>query len=201
MEHWQPSQVVHFGPASRRIAFFGDVSSESVTAFISQLLELAHADVEAPIEVFLNTVGGSLPDALAAYDVMRSLPCPVLVIAMGNCASAGLLLLAGGDARLCFPNTRFFYHQVILGVEGFTSPKDMQAVTQCYLEDQESGDRILKQRFRIPAKAWREHFQGSRATFLSADQAKQYGMVQEVLEPPRKPKVTLTLGDDHGVQG
>ena len=180
-ECWTPETLVHYGPARRNIAFWTDVTQVSVLPIISQIVELEHRE-KAPIKIHLNTDGGSLHAALALYDVMQMVESEIVVTATGMCASAGLILLAGGDKRYCTKNAQFFYHQPILqnGPE-VISTEQMRETAGAYEVSQMTYDNIIKQRFNISESVWQSEFEGRISKYFSAEEALRFGMVDKIL--------------------
>ena len=180
-ESWTPETLVHYGPARRNIAFWTDVSHISVLPIISQIIELEHRE-KAPIKIHLNTDGGSLHAALALYDVMRMVDSEIVITATGMCASAGLMLLAGGDKRYCTKNAQFFYHQPVLqSAPEVISTEQMRETAGAYEVSQTTYDNIIKERFNISEPVWQSEFQGRISKYFSAEEALGFGMVDGIL--------------------
>lgn len=101
----------------RTLMLAGDVEEETIAEIIAALLELSQRDPKSPIHLFVASWGGSLADALALYDVMKSLACPVNTYALGKACSAGALILAAGTGRrYAYPSTRVMIHQPSGGI-------------------------------------------------------------------------------------
>lgn len=181
-ESWSPYESKYFGPSTRALSFFKEVDSESAFLLISQLEHLAHTDPEKPITLYLNTEGGSLTDGFAIYDCIVNLSCPVLIIATGLCASAGLLILSAGDYRLATANTTFFYHQPVFTQTGLVnSSKDMETLSNHYKYCQEKVDKTLKQNCSITAAQWKKHFNNSTGYYFDTAQALKYKLINKIV--------------------
>ena len=132
IEIWDPHEHKYFGPSTRSLAFYGDVNEERARLLVSQILHLESLSEEEQITIYLNTPGGSLTDGLAIYDVIREVSCPVIVIAQGLCASAGLLIMAAADYKAASKNTIFFYHQPVVSDNSINSMNDMLSFSTHY---------------------------------------------------------------------
>jgi ATP-dependent Clp protease protease subunit len=163
------------------------IISEMVTPrlthrIISQLLWLDSIS-EAPIKVYINTPGGSADDGFALYDMIRFIKAPVFTISVGLNASAGTLILLGAvkERRLALPNARIMIHQPSGGGRGRASDIEITA------------EEILKLRHRaneiIAAETGKSVEQVERDTdrdyWLSAEQAKSYGLVSRIIRSLR----------------
>ena len=181
-EVWPPDALLHYGPSRRNIAFWGDVTNESVLPTISQLIELEHRS-KKPIRLHLNTDGGSLTAALALYDIMKMIDSEIYVTTTGMCASAGLIILAGGTKRFCTPHARFFYHQPVLhsGPE-IISGEQMSQVSGAYQNSQITYDKILKEEFNISETTWNQEFKSKISKYFSADDALNYNVVDGIIK-------------------
>lgn len=180
-ECWTPDTLVHYGPARRNLAFWGDVTQQSVLPIISQIVELEHRANE-PIKIHLNTDGGSLTAALALYDVMRMVKSEIVITATGMCASAGLIILAGADKRYATKNAQFFYHQPIMqNGPDIISTEQMKEIASAYLYSQVRYDNLVRDRFSIPNSIWNREFEGKISKYFSSSEALQYGMIHKII--------------------
>jgi ATP-dependent Clp protease protease subunit len=101
-----------------RIIFLSDVvDTDMYKAVVAQMLFLANEDAKLPIRIYLNSPGGSVSDGLAIYDTMQLVPCEVETYCLGNAASMGAVLLAGGakGKRFILPHARVMIHQPLIG--------------------------------------------------------------------------------------
>ncbi len=169
-----------------RIIFLGtEVSDFVANSIIAQLLFLESEDPEKEISLYINSPGGSVTAGLAIYDTMQHVKPPVATICLGQAASMGAVLLAAGHPgrRLTLPNSRILIHQPWTGgIGGQATDIDIQA--REILKMRDSLNRILAKHTgqdheRIQRDTERDYFMG-------ALDAKEYGLVDEVLEPRTK---------------
>lgn len=186
---WPPNAITFYGADSRHICVAGEITEELAVAICSQLQELAVQEPHEPIWVHINSPGGSVIDGLAIFDMMRMVSCPIVTLVNGGALSCGLLISQGGDLRLATPNSMFFYHQPVMGVQGFEAQEDIEVTHGFYNWCKERCDEILKTRSKITKRVWKEHFEKSRGVYFSAYQAKEYKIIDHILEPaPAKMK-------------
>jgi ATP-dependent Clp protease protease subunit len=169
-----------------RIIFLGTpVTDDVANTIIAQLLFLESEDPEKEISLYINSPGGSVTAGLAIYDTMQHVKPPVATICLGQAASMGAVLLAAGHPgrRLTLPNSRILIHQPWTGgIGGQATDIDIQA--REILKMRDSLNRILAKHTgqdheRIQRDTERDYFMG-------AMDAKEYGLVDEVLEPRTK---------------
>ena len=180
-QSWSPNDILYFGPLRRAIALYGPVTRETAFPLISQILELEHQQPGAPIRIHINTEGGSLSDALAVYDAMRGITAPIITIATGMCASAGLLLLSAGDLRLSTENTVFFYHEPILPLEEINSLKNLRQTSAAYKMCKSTYETIIKSRTGISNEVWIDEFDGETSNYFDDKQALKYSYIEDVV--------------------
>jgi ATP-dependent Clp protease, protease subunit len=164
-----------------RIVFIGspivDVVANSV---IAQLLYLQKADRTRDIHVYVNSPGGSVSAGLAIYDTMQYVSCPVETVCVGMAASMAAVLLAAGTKgkRFALPHARIMLHQPWGGVQGTAADVEIEA--EEILAARNILNRILsKHTGRTIDQVERET---DRNKYLSAEDARQYGVVDEVVE-------------------
>ena len=164
-----------------RIVFIGspilDVVANSV---IAQLLYLQKADKARDIHVYVNSPGGSVSAGLAIYDTMQYVSCPVETVCVGMAASMAAVLLAAGTKgkRYALPHARIMLHQPWGGVQGTAADVEIEA--EEILAARTILNRILsKHTGRTMEQVERET---DRNKYLSAEDARQYGVVDEVVE-------------------
>ena len=179
---WQPYEFKYFGTSTRCLSFFGDVTRDKTHLFMSQLMQLAEESREEPITVFLNTEGGSLTDGLAIYDAITDCPSPVVVVATGICASAGLIILSAGDYRVATKNTTFFYHEPIMQENLVNNLSDMNDLQKFYSYCKERMDTIIKDRSKMKKKKWKDFFEGKTSFYFSAQEALGFNLLDSIKE-------------------
>jgi ATP-dependent Clp protease protease subunit len=167
-----------------RIVFLGTAVNDQISnSVIAQLLFLESEDPEKEIYLYINSPGGSVTSGLAVYDTMQYIQAPITTICMGQAASMGALLLAAGSEgrRLCLPNGRVLIHQPIMGgVSGQASDIDIQA--QEILNLRERINRILADHTGQDMERIKEDT--DRDYYMSAEEALDYGIVDEIIDHP-----------------
>jgi len=164
-----------------RIIFLGGPIDDTVAnSVIAQLLFLDHEDPKKEIQFYLNTPGGSVHAGLAIYDTMQHVKSPVSTICVGIAASMGSILLAAGakGKRFALPNSEIMIHQPMSGVEGQAS--DIEISAKHILRIKERINQILAK--HTGQKYEKIEEDGDRDFWLSADEAKRYGIVDEIIK-------------------
>lgn len=165
-----------------RILLLGTpVDDHVANLLIAQFLYLQSEDPKKDIDFYVNTPGGSVTAGLAIYDTMQMLSCDVRTYCVGQAASMGAILLAAGAAgkRYALPNARIMIHQPMGGAEGTASDISIQA--EEILRIREVLHKILADHTgqdleKIKADSDRDYF-------MSAAEANDYGLVDEILAP------------------
>ncbi|MEK7337853.1 MAG: ATP-dependent Clp endopeptidase proteolytic subunit ClpP [candidate division NC10 bacterium] len=163
-----------------RIIFLGTpIDDADANLIIAQLIFLEAEDPEKDIHIYINCPGGSVTAGLAIYDTMCYIKPNVETICMGQAASMGALLLAAGTKgkRFALPHARIMIHQPLGGVQGQATDIDIQAKE--ILRMREEVNRILVQHTGQPLEKIQRDT--DRDFFMSAQQAKEYGLIDEVI--------------------
>lgn len=163
-----------------RIVFLGTEVNDMVSnVIIAQLLFLQMADPKKDIHFYINSPGGSVTAGLAIYDTMQWLSCDVNTYCVGQAASMGAVLLAGGTKgkRYSLPNARIMIHQPWGGAQGQASDISIQAREILRLRDK--LNEILASHCGRPVSDIVKDT--DRDNFLSAEEARAYGLVDEVV--------------------
>jgi ATP-dependent Clp protease protease subunit len=168
-----------------RIVLLGTPIDDHVAnLLVAQFLYLQSEDRKKDIDFYINSPGGAVSAGLAIYDTMQMLSCDVRTYCVGQAASMGAVLLAAGapKKRFALPNARIMIHQPFGGTEGSASDISIQAREIL---------RIRSRRYEIMARHTHQELakietDSDRDVFMSADEAKAYGLVDEILLP--KPK-------------
>ena len=163
-----------------RIVFVsGEVNDEMANAICAQLLFLQAQDPKKEISVYVNSPGGSVTAGLAIYDTMQFVKCPIATYCIGQAASMGAILLTAGTKgrRFSLPNARIMIHQPWGGAEGKAS--DIEITAREILRLKEKLNEILsahsgKKMADVVKDTDRDHF-------MSAAEAKEWGLIDEVL--------------------
>jgi ATP-dependent Clp protease, protease subunit len=164
-----------------RIIFLGgqinDVVANSV---IAQFLFLASKDEKKDIQLYLNSPGGSVTAGLAIYDTMQHIKCPVSTVCVGMAASMGAVLLAAGakGKRFALPNSEIMLHQVMGGVTG--EAVEIEITAKQILKIREKLNAIIAKHTGKDIKQIANDT--DRDFYLSAQEAKEYGLIDEVIK-------------------
>jgi ATP-dependent Clp protease protease subunit len=168
-----------------RIVFVGTALDEDVSnVIIAQLLFLQAEDAEKDVSMYINSPGGAVTAGMAVYDTMQFLRCDVATYCVGQASSMGAVLLAAGTPgkRFALPNARIMIHQPWGGVQGQATDISIQAREILRLRDRVNA--ILAQH---TGKALEVVTRDTdRDFFMSSEEAKEYGLVDEVVKS-RKP--------------
>ena len=176
-----------------RIVFVGTPIDHTVANDVmAQLLVLESQDPDRDITMYINSPGGSVPDMLAIYDTMQYVHCDIVTVCLGEAASAAAILLAGGTPgkRAALPNATILIHQPRTGgaFQGQVSDLEIQAAEIERIRNR--LDEILAGHTGQPADKIRRDT--DRDNILTAAQAKEYGIVDEVFEYRKKSMKTPT---------
>ena len=168
-----------------RIVFLGSAVDDDVAnIIIAQFLFLESEDPDKDIQLYINSPGGVVTAGLAIYDTMQYVRCPVSTICIGQAASMGALLLTAGQKgrRLALPNSRIMIHQPLGGARGQATDIEIQA-----REIRHMKDVITEILVRSTGKSREDIARDiERDFYLGAAQAKEYGLIDEIFERPRK---------------
>jgi ATP-dependent Clp protease protease subunit len=170
-----------------RIVFIGTAVNDEVSnLIIAQLLFLQAEDAEKDISIYINSPGGSVTAGMAIYDTMQFLKCSVATYCVGQASSMGAVLLAAGTAgkRFALPNARIMIHQPWGGVQGQASDISIQAKEILRLRDR--VNQILSDHTHKPVEVVEKDT--DRDFFMSATEAKEYGLVDEVVKSRKTEK-------------
>jgi len=163
-----------------RIIFIGtEINDIVANAVVAQLLFLSKQNKEQDIQVYINSPGGSVTAGLAMYDTMQYVDCKIATYCVGQCASMGAVLLAGGSKgkRFMLPNSRVMIHQPWGGTQGTAS--DMEIQVNEILKLKKSLNQILAKHCgrsleEVEVATDRDHF-------MSAAEALEFGIVDQVI--------------------
>ena len=174
-----------------RIIFLGTpINDDVANMIIAQMLFLEADNPGKDIHLYINSPGGSVSAGLAIYDTMQFLKSPVNTICMGLAASMGAFLLAAGRAgkRSALPHSRIMIHQPSGGAQGTAADIEIQAREIIYLRAK-MNELMAKHTGRPLAEIERDV---DRDRFMSADEAKTYGMIDQVVVNREETAPTLT---------
>ena len=163
----------------RVIFLSGPIDDYISNLVVAQLLFLESENPDKDISIYINSPGGSISAGLAIYDTMQFVKPPISTMCIGQAASMGALLLAGGDKekRFALPNSRIMIHQPLGGAQGQAVEIEIQAKEILYLKEtlnsllaEHTGQNIEK----ISEDTDRDHF-------LSPEEAVEYGLIDKVV--------------------
>jgi len=163
-----------------RIIFLGDAVDDHIAnLIIAELLFLEKEDPDRDIEMYINSPGGSVTSGLAIYDTMQMIKADVATTCVGQAASMGAVLLAGGSKgkRYALPHARMMVHQVSAGFQGTAIDIDIQA--REILKYNDLLARILQEHTGQSIERIKTDIQ--RDYFMSSTEAVEYGLVDEVM--------------------
>ena len=167
-----------------RIVFLGGpVSDQVANSVVAQLILLEHEDAEKDIKLYINSPGGSVTAGLAVYDAMQYVKPDVATVCVGLAASMGAVLLAAGKKgkRFVLPNSEVLLHQVMGGAEGQAVEVEIAAKHIIRMKDR--LNQILAKHTGQPLSKIEKDT--DRDFFLTAPEAKEYGLVDEVIKGKR----------------
>lgn len=168
-----------------RIIFLGTAIDDHVSnILVAQLLFLASEDDEKPIDLYINSPGGYVHSGLAIYDTMQYIKCPVRTMCVGMAASMGAVLLAAGEPgqRRCLPHSKVMIHQPLGGARGQAS--DIQIQAEQISKTKETLAKILANHSNKDVDIIKRDF--DRDYYLTSKEAKEYGLVDHVIEKVRE---------------
>ena len=168
-----------------RIVFVGSpVDDQMANLVVAQLLFLQAEDPDKEVSVYVNSPGGSVTAGLAIYDTMQHIKCPVSTICVGLAASIAAVILTGGTKgqRYCLPNAKTLIHQPLGGVQGQAT--EVQIAAKEILRTKETLNKILARHTGQPLDKIERDTE--RDFWMSAEESKAYGLVDEILVPGHK---------------
>ena len=163
-----------------RIVFLGTgINDDVANTIIAQLLFLESEDPDKDINLYINSPGGVVTSGMAIYDTIQFLKAPVSTICVGQAASMGAVLLAAGakGKRFALPNARIMIHQPSGGTQGQAT--DIQIQAKEILKIKDRLNKILSQHTGKPLERVEQDVE--RDYFMSAEESKEYGLIDDVI--------------------
>ncbi len=163
-----------------RIVFLGEeVNDVTASLVVAQLLFLESEDPDKDIQFYINSPGGSITAGMAIYDTMQYIKCDVSTICIGMAASMGAFLLAAGQKgkRFALPNSEIMIHQPLGGMQGQAT--DIKIHADRIIKIRDTLNNILSERTGQPLE--KIQLDTERDNFMSAQEAKAYGLIDEVI--------------------
>ncbi|HDV6282766.1 TPA: ATP-dependent Clp endopeptidase proteolytic subunit ClpP [Staphylococcus pseudintermedius] len=167
-----------------RIIMLGSAIDDNVAnSIVSQLLFLQAQDAEKDIYLYINSPGGSVTAGFAIYDTIQHIKPDVQTICIGMAASMGSFLLAAGakGKRFALPNAEVMIHQPLGGAQGQAT--EIEIAAKHILRTRERLNKILSERTGQPIEKIEKDT--DRDNFLTAQEAKEYGLIDEVMDPEK----------------
>jgi len=164
-----------------RIVFLGGPVNDMIAnSIIAQFLFLTSKDEKKDIQLYINSPGGSVTAGLAIYDTMQYIKCPVSTVCVGMAASMGAVLLAAGakGKRFALPNSEIMLHQVAGGAQGVAA--DIEINARQIIRIKESLNEIIAK--HTGQKIEKITVDTDRDFYLTAEGAKEYGIIDEVIQ-------------------
>ena len=171
-----------------RIIFLGSAINDDVAnVIIAQMLFLDSEDPEKDIMLYINSPGGHVSAGLAIYDTMQYLRCDVATLCMGQAASMGAFLMNAGTKgkRCALPHARIMIHQPLAGFQGQATDIDIHA--REILKTRDTLNGLMAKHSGQPMDKIKHDTE--RDNFMSSEQAKEYGLIDEVLITAKQPKI------------
>jgi ATP-dependent Clp protease protease subunit len=178
----------------RVIFIVGPIEDHMANLIVAQLLFLESENPDKDIALYINSPGGVVTSGMAIYDTMQFIKPDVSTICVGQAASMGSLLLAGGakGKRYCLPHSRVMIHQPLGGFQGQAT--DIEIHTREILDLRDRLNRVLSNHTGQPIEKIK--VDTDRDNFMSAEQAVAYGLVDHVLE--KRGQLPTTMATDSG---
>jgi len=174
MQEGQPS-IYRQG---RSLYFFDEINNYTVAEALRLLQLMVNESSKKPVQIILNTPGGSVYDGLAFYDYLRYLSCPLMIIGTGLIASMGIIIILAGDKRCVTKNTRLMSHQISTQVQGkvsdvkidFTETKELEKIC----------DNIIAERTGQSLKVVQNEIKNGDK-YLGAEEALKKGYIHKII--------------------
>ena len=170
-----------------RIIFLGSgIDDDIANIVVAQLLFLQEQDPQADVQMYINSPGGSVSAGLAIYDTMQFITCDVATYCIGQAASMGAILLTAGAAgkRFALPNARIMIHQPLAGMQGTAAEIEIHAKELKRIK-QRMNEILIKHTGHPLEKIEQDT---DRDRFMTADEACEYRLVDEVIEQMSRPE-------------
>jgi len=180
-QHGERAYDIYSRLLKERIIFLaGPINDMVANSIIAQMLFLASQDPKKNIQLYINSPGGSVTAGMAIYDTMQYVKCPISTVCVGMAASMGATLLAAGEKgkRFALPNSQILLHQVAGGVTG--QAVEIEITAKQIIKIKERLNKILAKHAGQPLEKVEKDT--DRDFYLSAEEAKEYGIIDEVIK-------------------
>ena len=168
-----------------RIIFLGSAIDDNVAnVIVAQLLFLERENPDADISLYINSPGGSVTAGMAIYDTMNYVRCPVRTVCVGLAASMGAFLLMAGEPgmRMALPNSEVMIHQPSGGAHGQAT--DVQLHAQWLMRTKTKMNQLMSEMTGQPLSKIEQDVE--RDYFMTAEEARAYGIIDEIFVPRKK---------------
>lgn len=169
---------------NRVVFLIGEINQASAARLMMQMFYLEHQKRGQEIHFYINSPGGAVDDTLAIYDTMRFLNSPISTYCLGRAYSGAAVLLTAGEKgkRFILPHAKVMIHQPFGGVYGQT--EDIRIQAEQIIKAKKELNRILADHTGQTTE--QVQLDGERDKYFSAEEAKAYGLVDEVIQEPKK---------------
>ncbi len=180
---------------NRIVFLIGEINYARAAEVIMKLLYLDNIKRASEINLYINSPGGSVDDTMAIYDTMRFLGSPVATYCIGRAQSGGAVILAAGaeGKRHALPHAKIMLHQPWGGVTGQAADIKIQA--EEILKAKETINKILARHSGLPIEKIQAETERDR--YMTADEAKEYGLIDEVLHEEDEPKKEVSEDNEN----
>jgi ATP-dependent Clp protease protease subunit len=183
--HGERSYDIYSRLLKDRVVFLGsEINDQVANAIVAQLLFLETDNPDADINLYINSPGGSVTAGMAIYDTMNYIKCPVRTVCVGLAASMGAFLLMAGEKgkRLALPNSEIMIHQPSGGASGQAT--DVTIHAEWLLRTKNKMNALMAEMTGQPLEKVQRDVE--RDYFMSAREALEYGIIDEIYQPRKK---------------
>lgn len=166
---------------ARILFIMREIKEEVTNDIISKLLVLDAISYD-PIEIYINSPGGSVDDGLAIYDVIKAVHSPIVTVCVGNCSSMAAILLSSGEQRYAYQNSSVMIHQAAGGVTGNTD--DIKVYSKEIEDTNTRLAKILAKNTGQPLKKILKDIKIDK--YMSANEALKYGLIDKIIKSTKK---------------
>ena len=168
--------------ANRDVFIHAEIDAQVVSAILLQLMYLEKQDKCLPINIYINSPGGSVVDGMVLYDFIRMMKSPINTICTGRACSMGAIIYLAGDNRYVFPHSEIMIHDASFGRAEFSGlkPDEIQEKTDELLETTKMLRKVVAERTGQSLKSVTERMK--KDSFFKAEESIQYGLSTAVVE-------------------
>lgn len=165
---------------NRRVFLDQDIDAESISPVVKGLYLMETISRDEPIEMFISSYGGCVYEALALYDIMNTIKCPIRTFAYGKCMSAAPLLLAAGETghRWVAPHAAFMHHDWGASMEG--KAQELQILVKHYEDIGQQWTKLLAQHSNKDHRWWNHRAKKPADFYFTAEEALEWGLADSM---------------------